>query len=334
MSASPTPEKQASPPPPTATATTDYSLLPTSLAAQFASAHKVDVKTDTSFCLPTSLAFFRDLVWEQTPWIPRFTDEKRINPITATDARNITSRMDLDQEAVQNGFLFGSSADHQLYIIFPHADANPARDERFLTIWHDEIVKPAFDRAWKDSGLALRHGAELESKVRILPPMGVRTLQDAVPAIDIVRRLNLNSAHIVSAPWPSSPAHLEEAWDSVTGMLRAYPGLEAFQDPQLLAIYRAEIHLNATMKAGEIYAEIAKEWDGKVDARFVVKNSFRVVLETTLATRKEKKKEKAREVENKRKKNTAYGLGESESEDKRDKVDEDDEGHRSKRRKK
>lgn len=291
---------------------------------------KLEVTTNLSYCTPTSLAFFKELAWEQTPWIQRSTKAAITNPILPEDAAQISKHLEIDQEAVERALLFGStSTDLQLLVIFPHATGYAAINERFLKIWHDEIVKPAFDRAWKDSGLVRIHGATLESGVRILPPKGARTENDALPASDIIRRFRLNSTQIHAQNWPSGkPALMQDAWESIAGMLRSYPGLEEFQDPKLLAVYRAVIDLNEKMSTQEWYEIVKKEWDVDVDGEYVVKGSFGVLLKTSLGN----KKEETAVIEKKGKSKRGYGY---EYEDDNGGGEMGDEGdrHRSKRRK-
>jgi len=285
---------------------------------------KLEVTTNLSYCTPTSLALFKELAWEQTPWIQRSTRATITNPILPEDAAQISNHLDIDQQAIERALLFCStSTDLQLFVIFPHATGYAAINERFLTIWHDEIVKPAFDRAWKDSGLVRIHGAQLESRVRILPPKGARTENDALPASDIIRRFRLESTQIHTQNWPSGkPALMQDAWESIAGMLRGYPGLEEFQDPKLLVIYRAGIDLNETMSTQEWYEIVRKEWDLDLDGEYVVKGSFGVLLKTSLG----KKKKETVVVEKKRKSKGGYGY---EDEDEEEGFDEDE--HRTKR---
>ncbi|KAH3983147.1 hypothetical protein HBH70_078010 [Parastagonospora nodorum] len=323
MSVSPTPTKQHSPGPASASASALQTADPMSKPS---SVQKLDVTTNLSYCTPTSLAFFKELAWEQTPWIRRSTKTKMTNPILPEDAAQISKHLEVDQEAIEHALLFGStSTDLQLFVIFPHATDYAVINERFLTIWHDEIVKPAFDRAWKDSGLVRIHGAMLESRVRILPPKGVRTENDALPASDIIRRFRLNSTQIHAQNWPSgNPAIMHDAWESIAGMLRGYPGLEEYQDPKLLAVYRAGIDLNEKMSTPDWYEIVRREWDADMDGEYVVKGSFGVLLKTSLG----KKKDGTAVVQKKRKSTRGYG-----DEEESRKIGNEEDRHQAKRRK-
>ncbi|KAI4707195.1 hypothetical protein J4E89_008134 [Alternaria sp. Ai002NY15] len=173
-----------------------------------------------SFCLPTSLAFAKRLTWEQTPWIPHTFNLKSVNPIDEADTHRIATYLSLHGHSVtardvQCALLFGSTTPDQdkmtegmgsyphLFVIFPHASMVPCIDPEFLKIWHDEIVKPAFDSAWKDSGLAFVYGSSLDTPTRVLPPTGVRTSRDAFPAAGFLERLHKGKSGAVRDYWPS-----------------------------------------------------------------------------------------------------------------------------------
>jgi hypothetical protein len=101
-----------------------------------------------------------------------------------------------------------------------------------LAIWHDEIVKPAFDRAWRDSQLTETYGVSVDTPVRILAAGGVTSVMDALPFSGFKTRL-ANYTHLsmagppVSTSWPpNSPALLDEAWSSITGMLHDHPDMQ------------------------------------------------------------------------------------------------------------
>jgi hypothetical protein len=125
-----------------------------------------------SFCLPTSLAFAKRLTWEQTPWIPTSLYGEFSNPISKADADTISRHLgshlgkNVKPEAIQNALLLGSTFPTgeefpngdkigetylgtfpYIFVIFPHARGPASHDETFLKVWHDAIVKPAFDRA-------------------------------------------------------------------------------------------------------------------------------------------------------------------------------------------
>lgn len=136
----------------------------TSLSTAAGSSEVTNTSTEFSFCLPTSLAFFKNLTWEQTPWVPHFIDEKPVNPINRIDAKTIKNHLrghlgqHVSISAIQNGLLLGSAYPTtgvcgplgtypHVFVIFPHAKTHAATNPHFLHTWHDEVVKLAFDRA-------------------------------------------------------------------------------------------------------------------------------------------------------------------------------------------
>jgi hypothetical protein len=333
MSASPLPQHQT--PPTDAIAVVETPAAP-ALIAQSPAAQVISVKTELSFCLLTSLAFFKDLTWEQTPWIYHHTTSRTtISPIIPAGADSISSffvNHDISQEAVGNALFFGSSATGiDLFIIFPYAgeDPNPATDERFLNIWHDQIVKPAFDRAWKDSGLIPIHGAEVHPMTPIMKPSGAHTDMEALPAKGFIKRLTNGSPGSVSTDWPNNKQEvLNEAWLDITGMLKDHPDLADFQDPRLLAVYRAEIHLGEHMSYSEQYRTVCKEWKPLANGEYIEPGTFGVVLETIARQAKAEEDVEAPltlegETQPKRRSHEGYGLEHHE----------DDDEHRNKRRK-
>lgn len=305
------------------------------LATQATSSKAETCSTELSFCLPTSLAFAKRLAWEQTPWIEHTANNKSANPINMLDAQTISQyltshlRQPVTVQAVQNAVLFGStypvspptpsflpssssahlSTSPVLFIIFPHAKGhNTSRNPSFLRTWHDQIVKPAFDRAWKDSGLAAIHGAEPDAFTRIplpSPPTGTSTCHDAFPAKGFLARLRSgsrtrSSTSSTRTAWPAwttenwgpgtEGAHsgtrariLDEAWTSICGMLAGHPDLgAAYQDPVLLAVCRARIFVAEEMSTEGKVRAVAQEWDKVVDARFVRRGSLRVVFQSVV----------------------------------------------------
>jgi hypothetical protein len=276
---------------------------------------------ELSSCLPTSLAFAKRLTWEQTPWISNTLNHKSVNPIGEADAHRIVQYLnshghDVTQRDVQCALLFGSTyaptpeGDNMsrdmgtyphLFLIFPHATMVPYLDNQFLKIWHDDIVKPAFDRAWRDSGLTLVQGASLDTPTRVLLPTGVRTQRDAHPASGFLERLRNGKPGAVRDYWPAwtdSEWHLgvegkytsirtviyHEAWSAIKGMLKDHPQLSSYQEPILLAVSRAKIHVNPRLSTKNKFKYVAQEWDQLVDSRFVKPASFQVVFETAVGT--------------------------------------------------
>jgi hypothetical protein len=62
---------------------------PFSSVSQGVQAEVTNVAAELSFCVPTSLAFFKRLTWEQSPWVMHFFDAKAVNPMSAVDAQTI-----------------------------------------------------------------------------------------------------------------------------------------------------------------------------------------------------------------------------------------------------
>ncbi|KAH8709976.1 hypothetical protein GQ44DRAFT_627442 [Phaeosphaeriaceae sp. PMI808] len=276
------------------------------------------VHTDFSFCLATSLAFFKRSTWEQTPWTPHMLDHRITNPITAMDAQTIAGHLNvysdtgITTEIIQNSLLFASAYPSydpdiseglgtypHLFVLFPRARGPIATNAAFLKTWHDEIVKPAFDRAWRDSGLAHTYGAEVDGMTRILPAAGSYTVQDALPSKGFLKRLQRGASGSVRAYWPAWTMDpwgkgtegesslvrariMHEAWNAITGMVKGHPDLKEFQDPLLLAVCRGRYDLSSNMSAQAVYKNVGQEWDHFVDAQFVVSRSFKVVLETVV----------------------------------------------------
>ncbi|KAL1800850.1 hypothetical protein ACET3X_001192 [Alternaria dauci] len=277
--------------------------------------------SELSFCLPMSLAFAKRLTWEQTPWIPSKLNRQSVNPIGEADAYRIAQHLashghKVTQKDIERALLFGTTyaptpegdnmsgemgINPHLFVIFPHASKVPCLDEQFLKIWHDQIVKPAFDRAWSDSGLTLVHGSSLDTPTRLLPPVGVRTQRDADPASGFLERLRNGKPGAVRDHWPvwrDSKWHLgvegkythtrtriyHEAWSAIKGMLKDHPQMSSYQNPILLAVSRAQIHVNTRLSTNYKFKCIAQEWDRLVDSRFVKPASFQVVFETAVGT--------------------------------------------------
>jgi hypothetical protein len=298
-------------------------------APQAPDAKVLTLQTKISFCLPTSLAFFNNLTWYQTPWAPRSTLRRTTSPISASDAHTISNHLDVSQEAIQNALYFGSHpTGPDLYVVFPHATTRVATNEHFLTIWHDQIVKPAFDRAWKDSGLVKLYGAEVDGQTRILPPTGVRTNMDALPAKGFMDRLRNGRPGSVSVDWPSANMKvMNEAWQSMTGMIRGHPDLQEFQTPVLLAVYWADIYFTEGLSARKIHRHVGKAWDKWVDAQFAVSRSLRVVLEVGIGLEAQVQESRVGHAIGR----TFKRMAEESDEEDDGNDDEDDEGHRNKR---
>ncbi|KAI2483488.1 hypothetical protein Ptr902_05805 [Pyrenophora tritici-repentis] len=294
--------------------------LPT-LAALAEFSDKEQCYTEISFCVPNSLAFAKRLTWEQTSWIPSAIDYKFANPISAADAHLIAHhlRHQLGQtvtpSAIRNALLLGStyepSADGKMskdlgtyphiFVIFPHISTHAATDETFLKIWHDDIVKPAFDRAWADSGLVTVSGCPHDSRTRILPSRGISTTNDALSFIGFHEHFRNRNSNTVRTYWPSWQDHSStpdiegqytglrsttyaSAWTSIKGMLKDHPQLPQYQDPVLLALCRGRVFVNAWLNTHDRFRCLAQEWDKYVDSRWMQQGSFKIVEGIVMGT--------------------------------------------------
>lgn len=233
--------------------------------------------------------------------------------ISAADARLIASNIRSDlltPEVIGKALLLGTALPPNatltdaalasyphVYVLFPHADADfdVASNPFFINIWHDQIVKPAFDCAWRDSGLVPSKGVGAGGLTRILGPTGTRTARRALPAVGFLQRLRNGTEGAVRADWPmwvGDKASGEEgefadirvktygeAWEAIQGILKDHPDLPGFHDPVLLAVSHQHVHLNNGADVQEHYDVVGAEWDKHADARFINSRSFRVVYE-------------------------------------------------------
>lgn len=250
------------------------------------------LKSPFSFCFPTSLAFFHRLTWEQTPWllpsIPLFTAQ--------IISRALEARVTLTPEIITYALPFGvaytSSAnaakEHypNLYIIFPHLGRDVSRDRHFLTFWHNEIVKPAFDEAWKDSGLVPVRGRPKGEVSRLgFVGAGTHTECDAVPASHIFKLKDRGWEKSVHAQWPDYEEKSEcdkralvfyDAWVSIRGMLQAY---DEYQGAVLLAVWKCDIVAEEGEDRRHLADRVSERWTGMVDRRYQGKRTFNVQIE-------------------------------------------------------
>ncbi|KAH7382505.1 hypothetical protein DE146DRAFT_623455, partial [Phaeosphaeria sp. MPI-PUGE-AT-0046c] len=227
-----------------------------SLVSQPPTAQITSLRTDLAFILPTSLAAFSNLSWLQTPWSPSF------HHLSPSHASAIANHLCIPPSVVENALPFCSTPNHgpDLFIIFPHYEGPISTNEHFLSIWHDEIIIPAFDRAWHDSNQASTTGAYRDVVMCILPATGLHTHMDAHPFAGFLARLRSNTPGHVSAQWPSGDAKvLSEAWAAIKGMLDGHPDLDLFQHPMLLAVQRDEIWFGEQMSVQAVYEERALE---------------------------------------------------------------------------
>lgn len=177
-----------------------------------------------------------------------------------------------------------------VFVVFPHAKTCVATNARFLRTWHDEVVKPAFDCAWKDSGKATIYGAEKSGKPRILLPTGVRTANDAAGSEGLLTLLHNNAQDAVRVRWPTWPntesdaraSIMDEAWEAMKGIIKDHPNLAEFQDPILLAVGRGEYAFSPAVQSKGMFKDMALEWEKYVDARFVEAESFRVLVQSVI----------------------------------------------------
>lgn len=286
-----------------------------SIADQAAVAEPEVCYTELSFCLPTSLAFAKRLTWEQTPWIHHSLNHKSTNPIEAADAHRIACHLSshLDEivapENIQNALLFGSTYPTspsdaqldtypQLFVVFPHARSKPSTDENFLKVWHDQIVKPAFDRAWKESGLTTVYGADMDSQAHILPASGTHTARDSLPAKGFLQHLRNGNPTAVRDYWPvwndnwgvGSEGQYTglrtkiytKSWEAIQGMLKGHPELPSHQEPILLALCRSKVYVEPGLSAPAKLRCTGQEWDKFVDSRFLKQGSFKAIFQTVI----------------------------------------------------
>ncbi|KAF1946870.1 hypothetical protein EJ02DRAFT_491923 [Clathrospora elynae] len=243
--------------------------------------------TELSFCHPTSLAFAKP------------------NRINEADAHLIAHKLvsnfgqTVTPKAIQSALLFGSTylspeTDEELgkypylFVVFPNLKASPACNEIFLEIWHNDIVKPAFD------------GAATDSRIRILPPSKTRTPRDALSVSGFLEHLRNKNPTAVRDRWPVwiddwhlgtegqhtgiRPAIYSEAWQGIKGILKEHLQLPSYQNPILLALCRGRVYVGTQMSSHVKFKSVTQEWDRFVDARSVTSRSFKVVLETVEGT--------------------------------------------------
>jgi hypothetical protein len=114
-------------------------------------------------------------------------------------------------------------------------------NQHFLSIWHDQIVRPAFDHAWRDSEFASTYGAEIVDASKILEAEGMKCDKDALAFQGFRTRLRNFSnggeaGDHVRAAWPPHRWLFGEAWESVMEMLNGHLDLVESQEPVLLAV--------------------------------------------------------------------------------------------------
>jgi hypothetical protein len=98
----------------------------------------------------------------------------------------------------------------------------------------------------------------------------------------------------VHVDWHVDSNVLNGTWSAIKGMVRGHPDLIEFQDPMLMAVFRAEIFLSSTMSAQEVYENVGRKWDGFADARFLCRGVLRLCWKGLLESKWTRKKKRWR----------------------------------------
>jgi hypothetical protein len=287
-------------------ATTHESDIP-SIAAHAAHSRVEERYIPLSFAVATSLAIAKRLTWEQTPWLAPKLSSHQCTHIASYISR--TAGKSITPEAIRNCLLFGKTyildrpldGNHlQIRVVFPKLKHDAARHEGFLRSWHDEMVKPAFDTTWEESGLVQVRGGYRDMISRITGRFHEIThhKKQARSFAGLLNHLRNEATHQVSMQWPEwadfrgpgyegsysgKRAHVfDEAWTSIKGMLKNYPGLQDFQDAFLLVVSTERIDFAPTLGSSQLYKVAGEQWDKCVDSRFVCNGSFKVVTSMVL----------------------------------------------------
>jgi len=251
-------------------------------------------QTNLAFAIPSSLAFFKRLTWEQTPWT--------VPAIPASTAQTISSYTRIPVEAILNALPLGisyigeSNAEKKcyphLYVVFHRLRRNITLDPKFLEFWYDEVVKPAFDLAWEQSGLVEVYGMPRDWQHSRTGRWGEGTWTrcNADPASTFLQLLSDGRSKSIHATWPEFTDEwdggqegqwsdirakiLDEAWTAMKGMVDLY-SME-MQDPLLLAVWEQGAICN---DAAEMAERVGGMWDVYADSRFVNDKWFTVDLE-------------------------------------------------------
>jgi hypothetical protein len=194
-----------------------------------------------------------------------------------------------------------------LLVVFPHLRHDASRNPTFLKIWHDEIVRPAFNMAWADSGLVSVWRKPLEGfpgqRIKV-PHTGERFGHEkmARESTGILKLLENGRERRVFEEWPSwvdanssgsggigEGIHTTKrrkiytsAWKSITGMLHDHPQLAEFQDPILVAVHTARADVNVQSNVETIHGLVGRDWDQTVDSKFVVPGTFKVEIRSVV----------------------------------------------------
>ncbi|KAJ4291611.1 hypothetical protein N0V90_009506 [Kalmusia sp. IMI 367209] len=272
----------------------DIAPLAIKCRAPPASLTSITTQSTLSFALPTSLAFFKRLTWELTPW-------KRL-PISFATATLVSTYIpSIPPSALPFALCLGvsylgyinSPKDKlpHLYVVFPHLRRDVSNDEKFLRVWHDEVVKPAFDEAWIRSGLVdvWEDPKDYKLVTGEIAPSADETFERFKrlkhPQYCLWPAWKDEWAH--SHPPPGRLAHGEEggfsdrrvdvfneAWSAMRGILNGREEPGEMSDPVLLAVWMKEAHAGEGVGAENLMNFVGKEWDAYTDSRFVQNGMF------------------------------------------------------------
>jgi hypothetical protein len=187
----------------------------------------------------------------------------------------------------------------QLWVVFPHCGRDLLKDGEFLKAWHDHIVKPAFEKAWEESGLLPAsdspgdaNGQGMHSQSDSVHPSKAMSFDELLKHVTANER-----QQAVRTRWPEwidqQPERgysegpfsdkrakvYNDAWTAMKKMLNQHKKLK---DPILLCINRSTTEFGLEMPLHTIYDRVGQQWNKSVDARFVVPRTFKVVVETVI----------------------------------------------------
>lgn len=281
-----------------------------SIAAKAPDAKLCDCSSHLSFALANSLAVAKRLTWEQTPWVAPRLHLQECERIA--DYMSVQLGIEFTCPHLLVTWMIGEAyqeietvkgtrhgANPQIFIVFPHLKKDVTMDEAFWRVWHDEIITPAFNTAWEESGLVELEGAPKDFIGRIkTTPGGIRHSKEASPSAGFIEHLRKQRRHRVNTAWPSwddpwsgglEGQHsskrakiYDEAWKSICGMIENHPQMDGVQNPILLVVNRADVHFNMDWSLEMVYQAVGRQWDKCIDARYVKPGSFKVVVETVV----------------------------------------------------
>jgi hypothetical protein len=258
------------------------------------------IQTSLSFALPTSLSFFKRLTWEQTPWT-----NLTINFFSASTISTLLTPLNplLTPSVIQNALCIGVSYPSTIfhpgrtsvgrkvnfphvYIVFPYLKRDVRADPSFLKVWHDTIVKPAFDNAWIDSYLV-----SVRKNKNGLEGSQPTTKCTAEGSEYIIDKFLLKGKDVsVHREWPDFDVRehfvedkrveiFEDAWDGMKGMLKDRIDLAEFREPVLLAIWGLTVKGEEGVSHERVVECVKQKWSEFADGRFCVDGSFKVVFD-------------------------------------------------------